>query len=141
MDGLDARRIILHGIVAHPVATIVPLLSWIDTPIVMPGQERLVTLALAFEGLQFGSHIHLTIAVIADIKGNNTNGIAGNQELIALLVVKHKSENTTQVFQEVDALFTIQRQYHFAVGARLELVLSSIAATNFLMVIDFTIHG
>ena len=75
----------------------------------MAGQERLVTLALAFEGFQFGSHIHLAVAVIADIKGNHTDGVTGYQKLIALFIVEHKGEDTAQVFQEIDALLTIQR--------------------------------
>ena len=93
MDSLAAGRIILDGIVLHPVAAVVPLLTWIDTPVIMSGQEGLVALTLAFEGLQFGGHINGSIAIIADIQRNHPYRIAGNQELIALLIVEHKGED------------------------------------------------
>ena len=141
VDGFDTGGIVLHGVVLHPIATIVPFHSWVYTPIVVSGQEGLIALALAFEGFQFGGDIHGAVAVISNIKRYHADGVAGNQELVALFIVEHESEDTTEVFEEVNALLTIQSQDNLTVGARLKLVLSGKAATDLLMVVNLTIHG
>ena len=140
-DSLDAGRIVLDGIVLHPVAAVVPFLTRRHAPIVVARQERLVALALAFEGLEFAGDIDGAVAVVANIKRYDANGVTGYEEFVALLVVKHKGKDTAEVFEEVDALLAIKRQDNFTVGARLELVLSGIAATNLLMVIDFAVDS
>ena len=52
VDSLHRGGIILHGIVLHPVTTVVPLLTWVNTPIIVARQEWLITLTLSFERLQ-----------------------------------------------------------------------------------------
>ena len=141
VDNLHTGGIVLHRVVLHPVSTIIPLHAWIHAPVVMAGQERLIALALTFEGLQLGSHIDSAVAVVAYIKRDHPDRIAGNQELILFLVVEHEGEDATQLFEEIDALVAIEGQYHLTVGTRLELILPRIAATDFLMVIDLAIHG
>ena len=37
----------------HPIATVIPLLTRVDTPIIVSRFKRLVALALPFESLQF----------------------------------------------------------------------------------------
>ena len=51
-NGFNAGRIILHSIIVHPVTTVIPLLPWVNTPIIVSWQERLVAFALAFKGFQ-----------------------------------------------------------------------------------------
>ena len=70
----------------------------------------LVALALSFERLQFGGHINRAVAVIANIKRYDTDRVAGNQKLVALLIVEHKRKDTAEVFEEVDAFLAIQCQ-------------------------------
>ena len=141
VDSFNTSRIVLHGIVVHPVATIVPFLTWIDTPVIMARQERLVAFTLSFKGLQLRGNIHRAIAVIADIKRYHTDGVTGNQELVLLFIVEHKGKDTTQVLEEVNTLFAIQGEYDLTVRTRLELVLSGIATANLLMVINLAIDG
>ena len=107
----------------------------------MTGQEGLIALTLAFKGFQFGGHIDGAVAVVTDVEGNDTNGVAGNQELVALLIVEYEGENTAEVFEEVDALLTIESEDNLTVRTRLKLVLSGKAAADLLMVIDLAVHS
>ena len=107
----------------------------------MTGQERLVVLALSFERFQFGGHIHLAVGIATDIKGNHTDGVAGNEKLVGLLIVEHEGKDAAQVLEEVNTFLAIERQDDLAVGARLELILPSIAAADILMVIDLAIDS
>ena len=107
----------------------------------MTRQEGFVTFTLSFKDFQFGSHVDSTVTVVAYIERYNANRIAGNEELIALLVIEHKGEDATQVFEEIDAFLTIECQNHFTVGTCLELILPSIATPNLLMIVDFSIDG
>ena len=141
VDGLDRGGIVFHCVVLHPVTTIIPFYTRRHAPIVMTRQERFVTFALSFKGFQFGSHVDSTVTVVAYIKRYNANGIAGNEELIALLVIEHKGEDATQVFEEIDAFLTIECQNDFTVGTCLELILACIATPNLLMIVDFSIDG
>ena len=140
-NGFYRGRVVLHGIILHPVTKIVPLLTWVNTPVVMSGEEGFVAFALTFEGFELGSYIDGAVAVISYIKRNDTDGVTGNEEFVLLLVVEHKGEDATEVFEEVDALLAIEGEDNLTVGARLELVLAGIAATNLLMVVYLTIDG
>ena len=121
---------------------IIPLLSQsIFAPKIMARQERLIPFALPFERLQFRSHIDLSVAVITNIKRYHTNWVASNQERILFLIIKHKSEDARNIFQEVDALVAIKCQNHFAIASCLKVILSGIATADFLMIIDFAIHS
>ena len=115
VDGLDRGGIILHSVVLHPVATIVPFLPGVDTPVVVAGKEGLVTLALAFEGLELGGDVDGAISIVADVEGDDANGISGDEEFVALLIVEHKGKDTTEVFEEVDAFLTIEGEDDLAV--------------------------
>ena len=141
VDILNAGRVVLHSIILHPVATIVPLHAWVNTPIVMTWQEWLVALTLAFEGFQLAGYINRAVAVVTNIKRNHANRVAGNEKLVLLFVVEHKGKDAAEVFQEVDALLTIEGQDDLAVRACLELVLTSIATTNLLVVIYLSIDS
>ena len=140
VDGSDTHWIVLDGIIFHPIATVIPLHTWLFAPIVMTWQERLVTFALAFERLQFGGHVEGAIAVVANVEWYDADGVTGDEEGVTLLVVEHEGEDAAQVFQKVDAFFSVECQYDFAITARLERILADHATANFLMVVNLAIH-
>ena len=141
VDSLYRCGVVLHGIVLHPVALVVTLLSWVGTPVVMAGQERLVVLALALEGFQLRGYVHLSVGIATNVQWDNANWVASNQEFVGFFVVKGKGKDTAQIFQEVDTFFAIQCQDNLAVAARLEIVLTGIAATYLLMVVNLAVNG
>ena len=141
MDGLHRGGIILDGIILHPITTVVPFNTWVNAPVIVARKEGFITLALAFEGFQLAGYIDGTVTIVADIKRNHADGVAGNEELVALLVVEHEGKDAVEVFEEIDALLTIECKNHLAVAARLELVLTCITATNLLVVINLAIHS
>ena len=106
----------------------------------MTGQKRLIFLTLSFEGFQLGSHIHLAVAVVADVKRYHANGVAGDEELIFLFVVKHEGEDSVQVFEELDAFLTIESENDLAIAPCQKVVLSSKPTSDFLMVVYLAIH-
>ena len=140
VDGSDAYRIVLHGIIFHPIATVIPLHARLFAPIVMTWQERLVTFALAFECLQFGGYVEGAIAVVANVEWYDADGVAGDEEGVTLLVVEHEGEDAAQVLEKVDAFLTVERQNDFAIATRLECILSGHTSANFLMVVNLAIH-
>ena len=107
----------------------------------MAGQEGLVALALALQRLQLGSHIDGAVAVVADIEGNDTDGVTGDEEGVALLVVEDEGEDAVEVLQEVDALLAIERQDDLAIAARAELIVVGQTAADVLMVVDLAVDG
>ena len=75
---------------------------------VVSGQERLVTLALSFEGLQLAGDIDRAVAIIADIKRYDADGVAGYQELVAFLVVEDKGKDAVKLLQHpADLLMSV----------------------------------
>ena len=96
----------------------------------MAREEGLVTFTLSFESLQFGGDIDGAVAVVANIKRYDTDGVAGNEKLITLLVVEGKSEDTAEVLKEIDAFLTIERKDNLTVRTCLELILSFTASTS-----------
>ena len=107
----------------------------------MAGQERLVVLALALEGFQLRGYVHLSVGIATNVQWDNANWVASNQEFVGFLVVKGKGKDTAQVFQEVDTFFAVQGQDYLAVATRLEIVLTGIAATYLLMVVNLAVNG
>ena len=140
VDGSDTYRIVLHGIIFHPIATVIPFHAGLFAPIVMTRQERLVTFALAFECLQFGGHVEGAIAVVANVERYDADGVAGDEEGVTLLVVEHEGEDAAQVLEKVDAFLTVERQNDFAIAARLERILPGHTTANVLMVVNLAIH-
>ena len=134
-DVFAARGIVLHGIVSEPVAHVITFQAGFAAPIIMAGKERLVAVALSLERLQFGGHIDCAVVVVADVEGNDADGVAGNKELVALLVIERKSEDTAQVFEEINSLLSIEGEDDLAVAARLEVIAPGKFAPDILMVV------
>ena len=67
MHGLNlsfaCRRVGLYGIVVHPVAGVPAVHLAFAPPVVVPGQERLVFIAEAFEGFQFAAEIDMAFFI------------------------------------------------------------------------------
>ena len=66
----------------------------------MAGQEWLVAFALAFEGFQLGGDVDGAVSVVADIKRYHADGVAGYQELVALLVVEDEGKDAAELFEQ-----------------------------------------
>ena len=140
-DSINGSSVILHGIVLHPVALIVALHAWFLAPVVVAWQEGFEALTLSLEGLEFAGHIDSTVSIVTDIKRYDANGVTGNEEFVALLVIEHKGKDAAEVFEEVNAFLAIEGKDDLTVATRLEVIFSSKAATNLLMVINLTIDS
>ena len=105
----------------------------------MSWQEGLVSVAVALQGFQFARYIHLAIVVVADVEGDNADGVACNEKCVGLCIVEGKGKDAAQVFQKVDTFVAIQGENHLAVAARLKLIGVSIAFAYFLMIVNFSV--
>ena len=56
--------------------------------------------ALTFQSLQLACHQHLSILIITNIKRNDTDRVAGNEELITLSIVKGEGKDAVQLQRE-----------------------------------------
>ena len=64
----------------------------------------------------------MSLVIVTEIERDDSNGIAGDEEKIFLLIVEGESEDTIQVFQEFRAFLPIKREDNLAIRAGLELV-------------------
>ena len=135
---------LLHGSILKPVACVVALHAWSLAVVIMSWEERLVVVALSFECLEFGSHHHLAVVVVADIEWNHADGVTCNQKLVVLCVVEGEGKDAVQLFEHladacmygvlalkdqcgevgVGTHLAIERQNHLAVAACLILIVS-----------------
>ena len=107
----------------------------------MSRQEGFVAFAEAFECLQLTGAIEGAVAVVTDIQRDNPDGVTGQQELVALLVIQGKCKDAVQLLQEIDTLVAVESQYHLAVAPGLELIPAFVAMPDVAVVVDFAIHG
>ena len=107
----------------------------------MSRKERFIALAESFKCFQFAGAVHGAVGIISDIQWNDSNRVACNQKLVFLLVIQGKGKDSAQVLQKVDAFFTVEGQYHLAVGTRLEGISTGIAAPDVTMVVNLAVHG
>ena len=140
MDGRDTGLIVLDRVIRHPIALIISSHAWFSAPIIVSGQERLISLTLTFQRLQFRGHIDRSVLVISNVEWYHADGVAGNQKSILLLVIEHKSEDAAEVFQKTNALLTVKGEDHLAIALRLKRILSGKPAAGLLMVVDLTVH-
>ncbi len=139
--GVDACVVVLHVVIFHPVTGVVTLHATLFARIVVAGKELLVAVALTLKGFQFAGNINQPVAVVADVKGDDPNGVAGNKELVALGIVESKSEDAAQVFEKGRALVTIEGEYHLAVAACLKLIAVGVAAAQVPVVVNLTVDS
>ena len=66
----------------------------------MTWQEGLVAFALTFEGFQLRGDINGAVAVVTNVERYNAYRVAGDEELIVLLVVEDEGEDAVKVFEE-----------------------------------------
>ena len=131
----------LYGTVFGPVAFVPALHFAFTTPVVVSGKERLIFVAEAFKGFQFAAYVDVPLLVTADVERNDAYGVAGDQEVVGLFVIKGEGEDAVQFFEEVDTLVLVEGDNDLAVRACPEGVLPGITGTDLTMVIDFAIHG
>ena len=98
-------------------------------------------LAESFEGFQLGADIYCSVVIITYVKRYDTDWVAGNEEFVFLLVIKHKGEYAADVFKEVDTFLFVEGKDNLAVALCLEIVLASIQASYLLMVVYLTIDS
>ena len=79
--------VVLHVFVVVPVAFIPFHLLSFAADIVVSGQERLVFVAETFKSLQLAGAVHHSVVVFAYVKWNHADRVAGNDEIVLLLVV------------------------------------------------------
>ena len=67
----------------------------------MAGKKNLVAVALALKSLELGSHVDMTLLVVAYIKRYDANGVAGNEEGIEVGIIERKSKDAAEAFDEL----------------------------------------
>ena len=107
----------------------------------MPGEERLVRVAETFEGFQLAGAIDAAFPVVSDVEGDDTDGVAGDEEGVLLLIVEREGEDAVQVLQEGGAFVAVEREDDLAVASRLEVVASGIPRTDVAVVVNLAVHG
>ena len=133
-------RIVLDRVVGHPVAGVPALHARLLAPIAVAGKEGLVALALALQGLQLGSHVHLPVRIVADIQRDDPDRVPGDQEGVLLRVVEREGEDAAQLLQEIRSLVAVEREDDLAVAAGLEFILPGVAAADLLVVVYLAVH-
>ena len=139
MQFVHRRRVVFHGVIVRPFAFVPAGHLAFAAPVVVPRRERFVALALPFERLQLAGTVDGAVGVIADVEGNHANGVACDEELVALLVVEGEGEDAVQLFQEVHAPLTVEGQDDFAVAPRPEAVVELLPQRA--VVVDFPVDG
>ena len=109
VDIFYAGRIVFHGGIVKPVALVITPHARFLAPVVMPRQERLVALALSLQCFQLAGNIDFSVAVVSYIKRYDADGIAGNQELVPLLVIEGEGEDARKLFQKMSQRAAIER--------------------------------
>ena len=107
----------------------------------MSREKDFVLVGKTFQTLEFRADHHMPFAVAADVQGDHPDGVAGNKVFVLFLVVKGKSIDPVEVFQEVDALFPVERQDHLAVRTGLELVFPLQLLAQFAVIVDLSVHA
>ena len=64
----------------------------------------------------------MSFVIVTEIERDDSNGIAGDEEKIFLLIVKGESEDTIQLFQKFRAFLPIKRKDNFTIRASLEFI-------------------
>ena len=62
----------------------------------MTGKEGLIAVAAAFQGLELGGYQHLAVGIVADVEGDDTDGVAGDEKAVVGGVVEGEGENAAQ---------------------------------------------
>lgn len=73
----------------------------------MTGKKLLNLVAYTLQGFQFGSNIKIPMLIPANIKGDNSNMITGNQLTVLLFVIQGKSKYPIHLFKERGTLVVI----------------------------------
>ena len=92
---------LLHGSVFKPITGIIALHARVLAIVIMTWEEWLVVVALTFQSLQLACHQHFSIFIITNIKRNDTDRVAGDEEFITLSIVKGEGKDTVQLFKHL----------------------------------------
>ena len=105
--------------------------------------ESLDVITDRVEALQLGSKVHGVggFARPAHVECGDTDGIAGSEKSVVLLVMKNPREHTVEVSGRIDAMFEVQRDDDLAVRVCLELVRCLEALAEDTVVVDLAVDG
>ena len=142
----------LHRIVVRPVAVVIARHAGRFAPVEMSGQEGLIAVALPFQSLQLAGDIDHAVGIVADVEGDDADGVAGNEEGIAFDIIEGKGEDAAQLLHHGSDVGgsglgvgrhhgAIEGEDDLAVAARLEEIAVVHTPTKVLMIIDFAIDG
>ena len=134
-------RIVLYGIVFHPVACVPAAHHTLAAVEIMSGQEGLVFVAESLKCLELAGHVGLPVLVMSDIQGDDSYGVACNEVFVALLIVECEGEYAAQALQEVDAMGAIECQYHLTVAACLVFIFAGSLLSDLLVIINLSVDG
>ena len=134
-------RIVLYGIIFHPVACVPAAHHTLAAVEIMSGQEGFVFVAESLKRLELAGHVGLPVLVMSDIQGDDSYGVACNEVFVALLIVECEGEYAAQALQEVDAMGAIECQYHLAVAARLVFIFAGSLLSDLLVIINLSVDG
>ena len=107
----------------------------------MAGKEGFVFITEPFEGFQLAGAVYFAVLILTYIERYDSDGVAGNEEIVFLLIIKGEGKDAVQVFEEVNTFVTVKGKDDFAVASRLEIIFSGVLCTNIPMVVDFSVHG
>ena len=107
----------------------------------MSGKEWFIFVAHAFKGFQFAGAVDGSVGIAAYIKRYDADGVAGNEELVALFIIKSKSEDTAQPFDEVGTVAAVEGEDDLTVASCLELIFTGKVGADVTVVVDFAVDG
>ena len=146
-QGIDVGRVAGDGVVVHPIALPPAMHLGLAAVIVVTGQEGAVVAALPFEGLQLAGHAQGAVGMAADVQGDDTDGVAGYQVLVAYRIVEGKGIDAVELLQHprpvavvVAQGLLVEGQYDLAVAARQEGVVGH-ALPQVAVVVNLAVHG
>ena len=108
--------------------------------------------ALPLERFQFAGHIHAAVGVVANIKRNDADGVAGDEERIIIGIVKREGEDAAEPLDERGEFggvgagvfpLAVEREDDLTVAARLIVVVGTdvLVGAQVLMVVNLTVDS
>ena len=107
----------------------------------MAGKEWFVFVTETFKSFQFTGYVDCSICIMSYIKRYYANRVTGDKEFIPFFIVKSKSEDAVQLFEEMNTFVLVKCQNDFAVTTCPEFIASGIPGTYFTVIIDFAVNG
>ena len=105
----------------------------------MTRKERLVAVAESFQSLELAGNVNGSVSVVTNVKRDNSDRVAGDQESVLFAVIKGECIDSVYVLEKVQTLLFVKSQNDFAVRTRAERVLACKFIPYCLMVINLSV--